>query len=268
MLVEIVGGIMSGSLALLADAAHMLTDTAALSLAWFAYYISSKPPDSRRSYGYHRFQVLAALLNGITLLAIVGWITVEAIRRLQEPIAIMGQTMLIVAVFGLIVNIISYVILHGGDMRNLNMRGAALHVLGDMLGSAGAIVAAVVILLTGFTPIDPILSIFIAALILGSAWDLVKKAAHILLEGSPEWLNIDLLQSELIKNVPEVNNIHHIHAWSLTPEKTMITMHADLRCEADHIKALVEMKLCLKDKFGITHSTIQIEQESCSDKDD
>ncbi|HEB71464.1 MAG TPA: cation transporter, partial [Nitrospirae bacterium] len=141
MVVEIAGGIISGSLALLADAGHMFTDVAALILAWFAFYITRRPPDSKRSYGYHRFQVLAAFINGITLVVLVGWIIFEAIHRFTGPVQIMGRMMLIVAIVGLIVNIVSFKLLHGGDRKNLNMQGAAIHVLGDMLGSVATIVA-------------------------------------------------------------------------------------------------------------------------------
>ena len=138
--VEVVGGLISGSLALLADAAHMLTDAAALGLAWFAFRVAKRPADARRSYGYHRGQVLAAFVNGGVLIAVVGWIFIEAIARLREPVAVQGWTMLVVAGLGLLVNIAAFAVLHGGDRQNLNMRGAAAHVLGDLLGSAAAII--------------------------------------------------------------------------------------------------------------------------------
>ncbi|VAX15046.1 Cobalt-zinc-cadmium resistance protein CzcD [hydrothermal vent metagenome] len=266
MVVEIAGGVISGSLALLADAGHMFTDVGALILAWFAFYITRKPPDSKRSYGYHRFQVLAAFINGITLVVLVGWIIFEAIHRFTGPVEIMGRMMLIVAIVGLIVNIVSFKLLHGGDRKNLNMQGAAIHVLGDMLGSVATIVAAVVILWTGWTPIDPLLSIFVALLILKSAWSLVRKSAHLLLEGAPEWLNVDQLRSELKETIPAIEDIHHVHAWSLSPEQTILTLHACVSCDADYKQTLADIKKILIDKFGITHSTVQIEQASCSDQ--
>jgi cobalt-zinc-cadmium efflux system protein len=185
MVVEVIGGILSGSLALLADAGHMLTDTMALTLAAVAFGVSARPADSKRSYGYHRFQILAAFVNGLSLLLIVGWILIEAVRRLISPPDVMGKTMLIVASAGLLVNIVAFIILHGGDRENLNIRGAALHVAGDLLGSIAAIVAAIVIIFTAWMPIDPILSVVVALLILRSAWYLVKRSAHILLEGAP-----------------------------------------------------------------------------------
>ena len=165
MLVEVLGGLLSGSLALLADAGHMLTDTAALALAWLAFRVGEKPADAKRTFGYHRFQILAAFVNGLTFLAIVGWILIEAIRRLATPVEILAGPMLAVAIVGLIVNLLAFRILQGGDRENLNMRGAVLHVLGDLLGSAAAIAAAGVILMTGWTPIDPILSVLVAALV-------------------------------------------------------------------------------------------------------
>jgi len=169
MLVEVAGGILSGSLALLADAGHMLTDTMALALSAVAFRVSSRPADEKRSYGYQRFQILAAFVNGLSLLVIVGWILFEAVQRILSPPLVMGQTMLVVAAAGLVINIIVFVVLHGGDQENLNMRGAALHVLGDLLGSIAAITAALIILSTGWMPIDPILSVGVALLIFRSA---------------------------------------------------------------------------------------------------
>ena len=189
MVVEVIGGLAAGSLALLADAGHMLTDTLSLALAFVAFRIGRWPHDARRTYGYHRFQVLAAFVNGLTLVAIVGWIAIEAIRRLLEPVEVLGGLMLAVAVIGLVVNIAAFAILHGGDRRNLNLRGAALHVLADMLGSVAAIVAALVISITGWMPIDPLLSLLVVLLILRSAWFLLRRSGHILLEGAPEWLD-------------------------------------------------------------------------------
>ena len=157
MLAEVVGGVVAGSLALLADAGHMLTDCASLALAWMAFRIGRRPHDARRTYGYHRFQVLAAFVNGLSLIAIVLWIAIEAVRRLLDPVEVLGGLMLVIAVLGLLVNLAAFWILHGGDRANLNIRGAALHVMGDLLGSVAAIVAALVIFWDGWVPIDPLL---------------------------------------------------------------------------------------------------------------
>lgn len=266
MIVEVVGGIISGSLALLADAGHMLTDSMALALAAFAFRVSSRPADARRSYGYHRFQILAAFVNGLSLLFIVGWIVFEAATRLVEPPAVAGTTMLTVAALGLLVNIIAFFVLHSGDQENLNIRGAALHVLGDLLGSVAAIVAAVIILQTGWMPIDPILSVVVAMLILRSAWQLVRRSAHILLEGAPEWLDVQVMEEKLIASVPEVSAIHHVHVWGLTPQHPMLTMHVVLREQPpDPTPVIRRLKQVLKSEFAIGHTTIEIECEHCAD---
>ena len=266
MVVEVVGGIISGSLALLADAGHMLTDTMALALAAFAFRVSSKPADTKRSYGYQRFQIIAAFVNGLSLLAIVGWILFEAVMRMINPPEVIGTTMLVVASAGLVVNVVVFLILHSGDQENLNIRGAALHVLGDLLGSVAAIIAAFVIIKTGWMPIDPLLSVLVAALILRSAWQLVRRSAHILLEGAPEWLNLADMQSKIIASVPQVTEIHHVHVWGLTPQHPMLTMHVVLEEKPEDPTALVRsVKQVLKSKFGINHSTIEVEIGDCAD---
>lgn len=260
MVVEAVGGLLSGSLALLADAGHMLTDTAALALAWMALAISRKPPDAQRTYGYHRVQVLVAFVNGLALFVIVGWIAFEAVERFLEPVPILGTPMLLVATAGLIVNIAAFAILHGAQPDNINIRGAALHVLGDLLGSIAAIGAAVCILLTGWTPIDPILSLLVALLILRSAWRVVAESGHILLEGTPAHLDVEELKSRLCEVVPAVEDIYHVHLWSLSPKKVLLTLHARVTLGADSDAALLELKRCLADEFDLTHSTIEIDQ--------
>jgi len=266
MIVEVVGGLMSGSLALLADAGHMLTDTMALALTAAAFVISAKPADARRSYGYSRFQILAAFVNGLSLIVIVGWILFEAIRRFITPIHVMGETMLIVAAAGLVVNVIAFLLLHGGDQNNLNMRGAALHVVGDLLGSVAAIIAAVIILATGWMPIDPILSVVVAMLILRSAWKLVRRSAHILLEGAPEGVDSSQIHKQIVENISAVSDVHHIHVWGLTPDNLMLTMHIVL-CDGavDGSDAVKQAKAILRDDFGIAHSTIEVETDSCAD---
>ena len=265
MVVEVVGGLLSGSLALLADAGHMLTDTASLALAWFAFQLGRKPADNARSYGYQRFQVLAAFVNGATLLAIVGWIAVEAVGRLLAPQPVMGASMMAVAVLGLVVNLLAFRLLHGGDQHNLNLRGAALHVLGDLLGSVAAIAAAGVILITGWTPIDPLLSLLVAGLILRSAWMLLRQSGHILLEGTPSHLDIEEIKRELPAAVPAISDVHHVHAWSLTAERPLVTLHAQLREGADHNRALQAIKAHLSERFAVEHSTVQLEPGPCAD---
>lgn len=266
MIVEVIGGIISGSLALLADAGHMLTDTMALALAAMAFQVCKRPPDGKLTFGYQRFQILAAFVNGLSLLLVVGWILFEAVSRFFEPKEILGETMLVVAVAGLIVNLISFGVLHSGDQDNLNIRGAALHVAGDLLGSVAAIVAAIVIITTGWNLIDPILSIAVAALILKSAWKLVKRSAHVLLEGAPEWLNVQAMQDRIVASVPGVGEIHHVHIWGLTPQQLMLTMHMSMSSGAGSQSNVIrDVKRFLQDEYGIGHATIEVDVDGCSD---
>ena len=266
MVVEVIGGIISGSLALLADAGHMLTDTMALALAAAAFHVSRRPAGGNLTYGYQRFQILAAFVNGLSLFLVVGWIFYEAVERFITPRDILGGTMLTVAAAGLVINIISFAVLHSGDQENLNIRGAALHVAGDLLGSVAAIVAAVVIIYTGWTLIDPILSIAVAFLILRSAWVLVKRSAHVLLEGAPDWLDVTDLRDQIVAKVPGVEGIHHVHVWGLTPQQLMLTMHLQLAEDAPSQSAVVRgVKEYLRDEYGIGHSTIEVEIDGCAD---
>ncbi|MBK7361479.1 MAG: cation transporter [Micavibrio sp.] len=260
MIVEAVGGILSGSLTLLADAGHMLTDTAALALAWFAFRIGNRPADPKRSFGYHRFQILAAFANGLTLFAIAGWIIIEAIRRLLDPSEIHGISMIAVAAIGLLVNIIGFWIMSRGEKENLNIRSAALHVMGDLLGSVAAIVAAAIILLTGWLPIDPILSVLVALLIVRSAWAIIKQSSHILLQGTPEGLDPVRIGAAL-GDIEGVSDVHDVHAWSLTNERPVVTLHTVLDETADYNSTLQKINNVLKEKFGIEHATIQLERK-------
>ena len=265
MVAEVVGGVLSGSLALLADAGHMLSDAAALALAWSAFRVARRPWDTRRTYGYHRFEILAAFVNGLVLFAISAWILYEAVGRLRVPAPVHGGPMLAVATLGLAVNIVAYLVLRHGDSANLNVRAAALHVLGDLLGSVGTIAAAVVILATGWTAIDPILSVALCALILRGAWDVTKRAAHVLMEGVPEGFDSDALKADLTAHVPGVLDVHHVHAWMLNTERSLVTLHVTLAASAEHAAALAAIKHRLVERFGIAHSTVQIESGECVD---
>lgn len=265
MVAEVVGGLLSGSLALLADAGHMLTDAAALALAWLAFRLGRRPSDPRRSFGYHRLQVLAAFVNGISLFALSGWILYEAAERLMQPHPVMGGTMMAVATLGAVGNVLGFVILHRGDRENLNVRGALLHVMGDLLGSVAAIAAAGIILVTGWTPIDPILSVLVALLILRGAWTVVRQSMHILVEGTPSDIDLDILRRTLRDAAPEVTDIHHVHVWSLTAERTLLTMHAVVRQDADRDAVLGVLLETLRRRFGIGHATVQIETGPCPD---
>ncbi len=266
MVAEVVGGLLTGSLALLADAGHMLTDTSALALAWLAFRLTDRPADRKRTYGYHRWPVLAAFINGLALLAIVAWIAIEAIARLLEPQPVLGGAMMVIATLGLVVNIVAFALLHGGDRDNLNLRGAALHVLGDLLGSVAALVAAGVIITTGWTPIDPLLSLLVAALLLRSAWYLLRQAGHVLLEGAPPAIDPHDVERELPAAVAGISDVHHVHVWSLSPERPMMSLHARATGEVDHDRLISGTKRFLHDRFGIEHTTLQVEYtDDCAD---
>jgi cobalt-zinc-cadmium efflux system protein len=265
MVIEAVGGWLAGSLALIADAGHMLSDTAALALAWTAIRVGRRPHDEKRTYGYHRFEIIVAFANGLALFAIAAWISVEAIGRLRAPVPVLGIPMLAVASAGLVVNVVALVVLRGGDRTNLNVRAALLHVLGDLLGSVGAIAAAIVILATGWTPIDPILSVALTLLILRGAWDVTRRAGHVLMEGTPEGFDATAMRADLLAAVPGVTDVHHVHAWMLNAERPVVTLHVRLAAATDSAAALAAIKARLKERFGIAHSTVQIDPGECLD---
>ena len=258
MIVELVGGVLSNSLALIADAGHMLTDFASLILAWLAFRLARRPSDWKRTYGFDRFSILAAFVNGVVLFVLAAWIVVEAYHRLNEPGEILGGTMLLIAAIGLCVNILCFWILTRGDKTNLNVRAALLHVAGDLLGSVAALVAALVIIYSGWTPIDPILSVFVALIILKSAWQVVKESGHILLEGAPEGIDARDVKKVIQERISGVIKISHIHAWSITQERPMITMEAEIDSAYNSQDVKKEIKLLLKDQFHLEHSTIEI----------
>lgn len=268
MVVEVIGGLISGSLALLADAGHMLTDAAALSLAYMAFRLGRRAADEKRTYGYARFEVVAGFLNAATLFLIVGWIMFEAWRRFSEPNPVLAGSMMAVAVAGLLVNIFVFWILTRGDSEHVNIKGAALHVMGDLLGSVGAIAAAIVIMLTGWTPIDPILSVVVSLLILRSAWALLRNAIHILLEGAPDGASPARIEAHLMANVPGLAAVHHIHVWSITSGRVLATMHVRPETSAQAREVTAAVDAALRAEFSIEHATIAIDwgdgRDTCS----
>jgi cobalt-zinc-cadmium efflux system protein len=265
MFAEVAGGIVAGSLALIADAGHMLTDFASLSLAWFGFRLSRRPADWRRTYGFDRFQVLVAFTNGLALFAIAAWIIYEAIERLMTTPQVSGGIMVVVAALGLLVNIAAFWLLQGADRDNLNVRGATIHVLGDLLGSVAALAAGAVILITNWTPIDPLLSILVALIIVKSGWQVVAESGHILLEGAPEELDTRAIGPDLIANVKGVTGVHHVHVWSITQTRRMVTLHACIADGADAEVSVRGIKARLKERFGLDHATIEIERGACAD---
>lgn len=258
MIAEFFGGLISGSLALIADAGHMLTDFASLVLAWFAIRLARKPADWKLTYGFDRFSVLAALINGLSLFAIAIWITVEAVHRLNEPQDVLGGVMLWIALGGLAVNIVAFWVLTRGESENLNVRAATLHVAGDLLGSIAALVAGLVIIFTGWTPIDPILSVLVVLIILKSAWAVVKESGHILLEGAPRGFDRREVSRLLLEEIEGLRAVDHIHAWSVTQERPMITLEITLDAHSDPRATKARVKDILHDRFHIAHSTVEV----------
>jgi cobalt-zinc-cadmium efflux system protein len=265
--IEFIGGWLSHSLTLMADAGHMVTDSASLALAWIALRFAGMPSDRKRTYGYQRLQVLAAFVNSLLLLGAVVWLVIEAIQRLQDPAPVTGPLMMAIAAGGLIINLVSLALLHRGEASNLNIRAAYLHVVSDLLGSVMALVAAAVVMSTGWTRIDPLLALVVACLIVRSAGSLMVKSAHILLEGSPDWLDIDELQRELRSTVSGVVDVHHVHVWCLTSQHPLLTLHARIQPAASPATVLREIKAFLSRRYALEHSTIQLEPAQCADDD-
>ena len=267
LIVEVIGGIITNSLALLADAGHMLTDAAALLFALLAVHFSRRPPSSRRTFGWLRLTTLAAFVNAIALVVITLFIVIEAIKRFYAPQPVGGGIMMGVAVAGLLANILAFWLLQrGNEAQNLNVRAAALHVMGDLLGSVGAIIAALVILFTGWTPIDPILSVLVSCLVLRSAWKLLKESVNELLEGAPLSIDVDALTRHLRRAIPEVRDVHHVHLW-LVGEKSLMTLHVQVIPPHDHDALLDRIQHFLAHHYQIEHATVQMEYQPCSGPD-
>lgn len=256
--VQAVGGWMSGSLALIADAGHMLSDAAALLLALIAYRIAARAPDKLRTYGFHRVRVLAALANGASLLLLVAWIVWEAVARFRQPTEVLAGPMLAVAVVGLLVNLVGAWVLMRGEQNDGNLRGALLHVVGDLLGSVGAIAAAIGILYTGWTVLDPILSVLVAALVVRSAWSLVSDALLILLQAVPRGLDVEAAQATIAR-LPGVAEVGHFHAWTLTDERVVATVHVTPSPGSDPLMLPQQVARLLREQHAIEHVTVQVD---------
>jgi cobalt-zinc-cadmium efflux system protein len=265
LVVEIAGGFISNSLALLADAGHMLTDVAALSLSLFVAWFSRQPVTPQKTYGFLRWEILAAFLNGAFLLLISAAIIIESIIRLRSPEPVHGGLMLWVAIAGLIINVISAMVLHAGSQSNLNVRGAYLHVLGDLLGSVGTVAAAVIIRYTGWLQADPIASFVTTALIIRGAWSLVRESVDILLESVPKYIDPGAVRQQL-ELIPGIESVHDLHIWSVTPRMVAMSAHAIVRDAASqqHVLEHVHDAMGL---FGISHITVQIEQSPMTERE-
>jgi len=262
MLIEAVGGLYAHSLALLADAAHMLTDTASLALSYAAMRASLRPATSALSYGHHRWQVLAAFVNGLALIVLAVWILVAAGLRLAAAGQVHGDIVAAIALIGLFANVGAFLVLSRGT-SNLNERGALAHVIGDMQGSAAALIAGLVIMGTGWMPIDPLLSILVAVLMIRSGLAVARESAHILLEGTPDGLDPEVVERALRARVPALEGIHHMHSWSLSDERPILTLHATLKQGADSDQCIRDITLELQRAFNVGHATIQVEYRSC-----
>ncbi len=260
LVVEVIGGLLTGSLALLADAGHMATDVAALALALFAGWLARRPATPERSFGYRRAEVLAALVNGATLVAISIYIFWEAFQRLDEPPEVDSGPMLAVATAGLAANAVSAWVLArgGGHQRDLNTRGAYLHVIGDMLGSVGAIAAALIMLATGWYLADPLLSAGIGVLILWSSWRLVRESTDVLLESTPAHIDAMVVRREMT-TVPGVTGVHDPHIWTVTSGFVALSAHVGCSPEREWNDVLVDLAALLRERFGIAHVTLQPE---------
>ena len=264
--VEIVGGLMTNSLALLADAGHMVSDAAALTLSLFAMWIAKRPPTAKRSFGYYRAEILAALVNGATLIAVSIYIFIEAYHRLYEPPEVMGKWMMVVAFGGLVINGIGLWVLSAGRSESLNVQGAWLHVLTDALGSTGAIVAGVFIWAFGWHWADPVASVLIGLLVIYSSWELVKQSTFVLMEFTPPDINLDDVRQTMIET-PGVRDVHDLHVWSVSTGLVSLAGHVVVEPDQPSRIVLSELRTRLRERFGIDHSTLQIEPANFAERE-
>jgi cobalt-zinc-cadmium efflux system protein len=258
MVAEVVGGLITGSLALIADAGHMLSDSFSLGLALFAVWIAARPPTPNRSYGYKRAEILAALFNGATLVAVSLWIFFEAYRRLQDPPEILGGPMLVIATLGLVVNVVGVLILMRSGGENLNVQGALRHVLADMAGSVGAIAASLVIIFTGWHYADPLISVLIGLLVLGSSWTLLRDSVGILLEEAPRGLDVNEVGKKMV-GVEGVEEVHDLHVWTITSGFPALSAHVLVGREEDCHARRRDLEELLSREYGIEHTTLQVD---------
>jgi cobalt-zinc-cadmium efflux system protein len=260
MLIEFAAGLWTGSLALVADAGHMLTDAGALALALFASWIAARPPTPAKTYGYYRAEILAALVNAVVLLAVAGVVLYEAWRRIVAPAPVLGVPMAVVAAVGLAVNVTGAWLLHRGAHESLNVRAAYLEVLSDALSSLAVLVAAVVVITTGLTVADPLASAAIALLIVPRTWGLLRQAVNVLLEGTPAHLELTEIEAAMTR-VPGVRRVHDLHVWTLTSGREAMSAHVVVADVRESERLLEALHAVLHARFGIDHTTIQLETE-------
>lgn len=258
MVVEVVGGLITGSLALLADAGHMLSDSFSLGLALFAAWLAARPATPNRSFGYKRAEILAALINGVTLVAISIWIFYEAYERFQDPPSILGEWMLAVAVAGLVVNAAGALILSRSEEESLNVEGAMRHLLADVAGSVGAIAASLIIIFTGWRYADPLISVLIGLLVLGSSWTLLRDSVNVLLEQAPRGIDVNELGKKMV-GVDGVEEVHDLHVWEVTSGFPALSAHVLVGEEVNCHERRRELERVLYREFGIEHTTLQVD---------
>lgn len=263
MILEFFGGLFTNSLALLSDSGHMLSDASSMALSLVAIWFASRPPSSNKTYGYYRFEILAALFNGVTLFVIAGFIVKEAIQRFTEPPTVSSGTMIIIAIIGLAANLLSALaLLKKADVKeNINLKSAYIHIIGDALGSVGAIVAGLLMLLFDWYIADPIISVIVALLILKSAWGVLKQSIHILMEGSPVMIDKEEVFA-VLKNIEGVKNVHDLHIWTITSGLDTLSCHILIEDKKDEQEVLQQAINLIRDNYKIEHTTIQIEKSN------
>ena len=258
MFAEGIGGWLTNSLALIADAGHMLTDVAALSLTLGAIWFGSRPATAKKTFGYYRLEILAAFVNGIALVLLSIWVIYEAVQRWQSPPAINGSQLTIIAIGGLIVNIIAAKLLHSGHKHDLNLRAAWLHVMGDLLGSVTAIVAGILITAYGWLWADPLCSVLISLIIIAGSWRLILESVNVLLEGTPTHIDLAAVESTILET-NGVAGVHDLHVWTISSGIEALSAHISHDESVVHSELLVEVRERLHERFGIDHLTIQME---------
>ncbi|MGG4107262.1 cation diffusion facilitator family transporter [Paenibacillus lautus] len=268
MILEFVGGLLTNSLALLSDSGHMLSDASALLLSLVALWFATKPASPNKTYGFYRFEILAALLNGVALFVIAGFIVWEAIQRFDNPPTVASGSMMLIAAIGLLANLLSaWFLMRTGDVKNnVNLRSAYLHVIGDALGSVGAIIAGIVMIAFGWYIADPIISILVSILILKSAWRIIQNTVHILMEGAPETINSEEVTKSLL-SIPGVTGIHDLHIWTITSNFDSLSCHLVVQDDANTYEILQQAIDLLDSRFHIEHATIQIENSTITHRD-
>lgn len=266
LIAEFIGGILLNSLALLSDAAHMLTDAAALAIALAAVRIAKRPTDKRRTYGYHRFEILAATFNALMLFAVAIYILIEAWQRFKSPVHVQSTGMMIIAALGLIINLISMKLLSAGKDKSINLKGAYLEVWSDMLGSLGVIVGGAIIYYTNWVWVDTVVAVAIGLWVLPRTWLLLKESLNLLLEGVPEGIDLEKVEQALL-NVQGVLNVHDLHIWGITSGKSSLSCHLVINPQTPITSIYKAAEEVLKSNFSITHTTLQLETEPCGSSD-